>query len=300
MQLALWVSGLDSPEETATWLHSEGVTAVEVDYRFFIESQPAFIERAVQALRDANVKIWSVHAPFGGDHNLSHLDESKRRDAVRMHIRVLNAIADTGANVLIIHPGVHAEEGDIPRMSEVALRSLEELLPVAEDMGVRLALENMLPDHPGAYAPELRTMVERFESPWLGICFDTGHAHVCGNMLEQFEALQDLIITFHIHDNDGTRDMHLPPGYGTVDWVGFVNLLKRMNFPDPIVIEAGSWQNAGHRWLAREVEALLKHGPLLFTGPHGKRVVMRCSECGHILFGTRERFFCRCTSAQMV
>jgi len=35
--------------------------------------------------------------------------------------------------------------------------------------------------------------------------------------------LKEHIFNFHIHDNDGTRDMHLQPPYGSIDWEEFIH-----------------------------------------------------------------------------
>ena len=34
------------------------------------------------------------------------------------------------------------------------------------------------------------------------------------------------IVTCHLHDNDGSRDQHLPPGKGNIDWNRISGLLK--------------------------------------------------------------------------
>ena len=53
------------------------------------------------------------------------------------------------------------------------------------------------------------------------------------------EVLKDLIITFHLADNDGTRDMHLQPPYGTIPWDDFLSVFRTMDFPCPCRRETG-------------------------------------------------------------
>ncbi len=296
MRFAICSGGLESPAETIAQWRAQNVTTIEAPPNFFLDADEATIKAAAQAFRDAGIAVRSVHAPFGGDNNLSHLDAEKRRGAIEMHKRVLQRVGWAGVQLIIVHPSVASKDEDIPEMSRVIVDSLAELVPVAEENGVKLALENMLPRHPGSDCAQLRSFVTQIHSPWLGVCFDTGHAHVSAKMTGAFassaagfEILKDLVITFHLHDNDGTRDMHLPPGYGTVNWNDFAASLRDMNFTEPITIESPSWAGSGFAHLQRETGALLTHGQLTVNG-----WLARCPRCGHQLFGTTTNAFCLC------
>jgi len=296
MEIAVHTWGapvLPKPEETIPQLKAEGVTAIEAGYHFFVTYPESVVERNAQLFRQAGIQIWSVHLPFGDAHNLSHLDETARRRAVEYHKYVLERIALAGASVAVIHPGAEAKEEEIPRMIPLLLDSLEELLPVAERLGVRLGLENMLPHHPGSDFQELRQVVEELGSEWLGVCFDTGHAYVSGQLKEAMEGLKDLIITFHLADNDSTRDMHLQPPYGTIPWDDFLSIFRTMNFQSPIVVEARPWRGDGYGQLIREVNALLE-GRLLEVDVGGTPSRVLCLRCGHLRFGTIEDSWCAC------
>jgi sugar phosphate isomerase/epimerase len=125
------------------------------------------------------------------------------------HQKLLQKVGMAGVEMVIVHHGVAEDNKEnLKTMSSLIVESLAELVVVAEQEGVKLALENMLPKHPGSDGEELLNMVKQIDSPWLGVCFDSGHAHVAGDMQKHFETLKDSIITFHIQDNDGTRDMH--------------------------------------------------------------------------------------------
>jgi len=295
MEIAVHTWGapvLPKPEETIPQLRAEGVTAIEAAPRFFVTYPESRVERNSRLFTQAGIRIWSVHAPFGDSHNLSHLEPTRRR-AVEYHKYVLKRIALAGASIAVIHPGANAGKEEIPRMIPLLLDSLEELLPVAERLGVRLGLENMLPHHPGADFRELRQVVEEIGSRWLGVCFDTGHAHVSGQVKEGMEVLKDLIITFHLADNDGTRDMHLQPPYGTIPWDDFLSVFQTMDFQSPIVVEARCWQGDGRGQLIREVTALME-GKLLKVNVGGIPSKVQCLRCGHMRFGTVRDSWCAC------
>ena len=121
-------------------------------------------------------------------------------------------------------------------------KALGRLAPIAEELDVTIALENLAPVFPGpdllSFSPALvRTVANRIGSEAVGICLDIGHANIVAGLrhadpLEQIELALDRTVAFHIHDNLGARwgnadppefdplrlDLHLPPGRGSVPW----------------------------------------------------------------------------------
>ncbi|MFQ6040478.1 MAG: sugar phosphate isomerase/epimerase family protein, partial [Candidatus Poribacteria bacterium] len=260
MKLAIVTSIRQTVAETILYLDENGLEAIECGYQHFIDSNNQSLRELRKGFADSGKRIWSVHAPFGKGSNLSAIDDEERAKALEMDQKLLQKVGMAGVEALVIHPGVAEDnEENLRTMSSLIVESLSELVVAAEQEGVKLALENMLPKHPGSDGEELLNMVKQIDSPWLGVCFDSGHAHVAGDMRKHFETLKDSIITFHIQDNDSTRDMHLQPGYGTTNWRDFADVLNTMNFTDPIVIEAAPWGGAGAKWMLKEVTALLEN-----------------------------------------
>lgn len=294
MQFAVCIWGLDKPEETARNLSGQGITAVESGPKFFIERDEETIERAARTFREAGIEIFSVHAPFGEQEDLSALDPNVRRSAINAHRNLLEKVALAGAKVMIVHPGRHASAEDIPKMEEVLPSSLEEVLEAAERTGVKLALENMLPDHPGYSSETIRRIVEEINSPFLGVCFDTGHAHVNEEgEITAFDNLKELIVAFHLQDNDSTHDMHLQPPYGTVNWDELVVMIRGLNFRDPMAVEAMPWGGTDFRMMLREVKALFEDG-VMEVELNGLKVKAICPRCGRYAFRFGEGWFCGC------
>jgi len=64
----------------------------------------------------------------------------------------------------------------------------------------------------------------------VGFCLDTGHANLAeaipetslapakSGIEQAFEAFGDRLVEMHLHDNHGSRDEHLWPGDGDIDW----------------------------------------------------------------------------------
>jgi len=61
----------------------------------------------------------------------------------------------------------------------------------------------------------------------------------------------------HLHDNDGTKDEHLLPGHGTVDWSSYMVELGRCGYRRPLMFEAGG--PGGYEEVFRELVRVGNH-----------------------------------------
>lgn len=259
VKLAVLAGGLDDPHKAVDGLVAEGVEAIEAGADFFQKNGPGMIAEAARVLHDGGVAIRSVHSPFGNENSLSAPDKDVRARAVETHAELLRRCAYAGVSVVIAHPGTSEAPERVPEMIEWCKQSLTSLAPVAEQTRVSIGLENMLPKHPGTTGEELLDILDAVDSPALGICFDTGHAHCNGTMREVFEAVKDRVITFHLADNDGVGDLHFQPPYGTINWIDFVSVFRTIEYDDFMTVETPPWAGGGHRQLIDQVSALLNH-----------------------------------------
>lgn len=283
MQIGVAVGRIDREtleDDLRVWSEA-GIAAIESDYPPLLENPVRVLEGWAQAFRDAGIRFWSVHAPFGGQNNLSHPERQVRHRAVEFHKFVLERTRAVGAGTLIVHPSSSAQTGIGQAKAWDLLRaSLDELLPVAEELGIVLAVENMLPEAPiGGDPAELNRFIAAFFTPHLRLCFDTGHAHIAGNVFLWLESVLPSVATFHLADNEKTQDLHLQPGYGTVPWDLLSPLLGQADFP--LIVEAFRWQNVSWRRFREEVEAVLK-GQVVTVEVDGQRGIARCLRCGHL------------------
>jgi sugar phosphate isomerase/epimerase len=177
-------------------------------------------------LDDTRLRLHSLHAPIAGGYaggawtdglSLAAADESRRKAAVEETLATLDVAAAVPYQVLVVHCGVptpHAAPGDNHRGSLV--RSLEELSPVAQRYGVKLAVE-VIPNELSTPSA-LVDMIESEIDADLGICMDVGHARLMGDVVDAIETCSGHLITTHLHDNRGRSDEHLVPGKGAIDW----------------------------------------------------------------------------------
>ena len=214
-----------------------GVQQVFVPATSLRELQPGAAVRASEiaaALASTGVHAHTVHGLFDNRRNLGEVDERRRAEAVRLHARTLQVAADLGADNVVLHlETTHSEAIEV-----AARRSLDQLLPAAERLQVQIALETLPPKYYGGQIDHLNQLLSAYPTPWLGVCLDTGHAALAGGPQHWIQSLPRRIITLHLHDNDGARDQHLPPGMGIIDWPGTLQALRAIGYDGPLVSEA--------------------------------------------------------------
>jgi len=193
------------------------------------------------ALRQSGLRVNAHHSFFGPQVDVSSADPALLRTARQVHARHLQVAAKLGAAFYILHPA--AEPPDQPGR-ERAMRvgrlcdSLAELAAVAGRSGIAIALENMLPPYAGDRGGDLVAALTAVRSDALGLCFDTGHAHIAGDAVAAARILLPYTITIHAQDNHGESDEHLFPGQGTVDWRGFVRAYDEAGCTAPWLFES--------------------------------------------------------------
>jgi sugar phosphate isomerase/epimerase len=187
--------------------------------------------------REAGLTVENIHLPFD---DMNHLWEDTPAGAECFH--TLEQCLERCAHEQIPVAVMHAEQGKTPAaMSELGFLRFERLARRAEQLGVKIALENMRRAH---QIERAEMLLERLDSPNFGICFDAGHWHA---RLKEFDWLSrwpERIIALHLHDNldvvtgEGD-DLHWIPGNGTIDWAALMpRLPQRLSValelePDP-------------------------------------------------------------------
>jgi sugar phosphate isomerase/epimerase len=170
------------------------------------------------------VKFHSMHSPIYMSNdfrsgapplNIVDLDKRSRIDAMDEIKRAIEVAEYMPFRFLVQHIG-RTDEVDDPRKFEAALSSIEHLRAFARPVGVSLLVENT----PNELAtPErLKELLHALHYPDLGVCFDTGHAHLMSTVHQALGVLEDRVCSTHVHDNQGDRDSHLWPGQGKIDW----------------------------------------------------------------------------------
>jgi sugar phosphate isomerase/epimerase len=234
----------------------------------------AAIRELEDSLSDTGLRLHSIHAPIAeelrggrwkGPYSIASANAAVRELAVAEAQAALAIARHVAVNFLVVHVGVPDSQGPDASLnrSDAARRSIEELARAAESVGVRLALEVM----PNALStPErLVSFIEDdIEASGLGICFDFGHAHVMGDVLDAVEAASEHLVTTHVHDNRGRSDDHLLPFEGSIPWDPTLMALQKIGFEGAFVFELAATATPRHT-LERAAQARQRFETLLTT-----------------------------------
>jgi sugar phosphate isomerase/epimerase len=197
--------------------------------------------------RSNALTAWSMHAPIYADAemgrsgppalNLLHMERASRIEAMDEIKRALETAEQIPFRNLVIHLGDKDDEWS-PRTAEYAFTALEHLGAFARPLGVRPLVENLfneptMPEH-------LIEILEIGHLDQIGVCLDLGHAHITVGVPAAIGTLGGRIVQVHAHDNNGTKDEHLLPGDGAIDWPATVAALNALAEPPAVVLELSS------------------------------------------------------------
>ncbi len=113
---------------------------------------------------------------------------------------------------------------------------------IAEEFDVNIFIENS----PDIDAGPISTLMKRINDPRIGVCLDIGHANYSNMPIKQwFEELGEWIGYFHISDNLGIYDDHLPLGEGAVDWDEVDELWRALDRKTYMTLEVNGFVTAG-------------------------------------------------------
>jgi sugar phosphate isomerase/epimerase len=227
---------------------AHGFEAVEV---FAVKSHFDYRDRRAaialaEWLDDTRLTLHSMHAPIARDYvkgawkdglTLAAADESRRKAAVEETLATLEVAAAVRYSTLVVHGGVPEPHGGAADNHLASLvRSLEELSPVAQRYGIRLAVE-VIPNAlstPSALVDLIESDIDAVD---LGICMDVGHARLMGDVIDAIETCSGHLISTHLHDNRGRNDDHLVPGKGVIDWDATLLALQKIGYDEVWMLE---------------------------------------------------------------
>ena len=62
----------------------------------------------------------------------------------------------------------------------------------------------------------------------MGLVFDVGHSNLNGETHLFIDSFSREITHIHLHDNDGSHDLHLGIGHGNIDWERLASTFTRL------------------------------------------------------------------------
>lgn len=242
-----------------TMTQAEGVRRMVDKGAVRVPSVHSFCPIPVGANR-GHPELWELSSP----------DERERESAVRhMHTTMVFA-AGMGASCVVAHAGnVRFWRAITPRLvaarqdarwseeqyerlkmrlllkrerrAESHLRALEasldELVPLARQQKVRLALELLPAWESIPHEREMEQLLKRYPGDAFAYWHDMGHGAIRENLgfsahLHSLRKLAPRMAGMHVHDVEPPARDHLPPGQGKIDFKAFKEVLR----PDLLLV----------------------------------------------------------------
>lgn len=199
---------------------------------------------------DCGLVINQCHAPFG----FNYSDPAGFGYFGKMVRRSLEAAGIMGAENIVVHPlhyRRYRENAAFVHFENVKM--YQSMLPAAKECGVTICAENMwqwssdhtkiLPDE-CSFPDEFSFLIDEVGGQNFGACLDLGHAALTAQDVgwTTAEFIRKLgrkrLKALHVHDNDGTNDMHTAPYLGTADWDEITKALKKIKYEGDFTLEA--------------------------------------------------------------
>lgn len=202
------------------------------------------VRDVAQWFGDQGIRLHSLHAPLYSDFDwgksggapvsVTHLVKRLRIDSMDEIKRAIEVAERLPFRYLVLHMGVFEEEYDL-RKFDAAFTCIEHLKIFAKERGAQILLENI----PNELASPERLIhfinYTRMED--LKVCFDTGHAHMTGDVQSAFQTLKSRIVSTHVHDNQKEKDDHLMPFDGGINWEQTVHDFSGEDGKFPVLFE---------------------------------------------------------------
>lgn len=233
-----------TPVETQiTRLYDAGFRALDMNFwdwchdaesPFVKPGWEEWVGRIADTAARLNIRFVQAHA-----HVYSFYREPDARDKYELLERSLRGAAMLGIPWVVFHPSKTLDV-DVDRAIEDNVAYFRPLADLAQELGTGIALENMSRlDHGFTTGGQLARLIDALDSPAVGACWDTGHAHLAGvDQVKELHELGGRLRALHVQDNDARTDGHTAPFFGTIDWAALMGALKDINFPGPFTFEA--------------------------------------------------------------
>jgi sugar phosphate isomerase/epimerase len=159
----------------------------------------------------------TIHAPTV-DLNPASVNVGIREETVKQLHETIDLAASIDASTVTTHPGYvkRINQRLTKRSLELALKSLENWAQYAEDVGIEPSVENM-PYNSKYFCTDAVQHKLFVETCGTSATIDVGHAHT-NDAIKEFLHADFHVTYYHVSDNNGQRDQHLPIGKGTIDW----------------------------------------------------------------------------------
>jgi sugar phosphate isomerase/epimerase len=196
----------------------------------FIETDELPKEKKPEVIRKNNLILENVHFPFSDINNI-WIDSLNGQELLNNFIEYIDECKTHEIPTAVMH----VSSGDNPPpFNQLGLDRFKIIIEKAEKENINIALENLR-------KPEyLDFIYKNIKSEKLKFCYDSGHENCFTPNYNFLDKYNDKLVALHLHDNDGTKDQHLLPFNGTINWKNIMEKLRNIEYKGSLALEIDS------------------------------------------------------------
>ncbi|MBR6300442.1 MAG: sugar phosphate isomerase/epimerase [Clostridia bacterium] len=190
------------------------------------------------------VTFYQSHLPFRS-RLFPHEDAAEVQKLLDMTMRAVEIAGIAHVKWAVVHPieDIHTPAECFEAHIKANHEFYAPVIKRAHELGVGIAFENV-PSFTtkrrfGGTADELIALIDSYNSPLVGACWDFGHANLIYGDLQSYgiRKMGKRIKALHFADNYGSRDDHLPPFVGNIKWEDVMRALAEIEYDGCLVLE---------------------------------------------------------------
>lgn len=182
----------------------------------------------------------TVHAPFAGI-NIAVPSPVLRRTILKRLKKSIFYAGQLDCRLWLFHPGLQTGVSHFyPGLDwQLNLDSVRALLKIGRKEGVEIAIENVPKPVPFIMkdAQDFSRFYDELNDD-IGLVLDVAHANLNRQIQDFIRRFSEKIVHMHVSDNDGTNDLHLGIGYGTIDWESVAKAVKKTKYNNVVMLES--------------------------------------------------------------
>ena len=217
---------------------------------------PKQVERIKIAAENASIEIHSVmnianwKYPFSSD---NPSDISKGIKGMETSLQTAKA---WGADTVLLVPAVVNPKTSYRDAYMRSQTHIHKLLPLAKEMGIVIAIENVW--NKFLLSPlEFARYVDEFDSPYLQAYFDVGNIVLYGYPQDWIRTLKDRIRKFHIKGFDAERKQFVNIRDGSIDWPDVRRAIDEIGYSGYITAELSQGNESYLRDVSKRIDLII-------------------------------------------
>ncbi|MBL4700936.1 MAG: sugar phosphate isomerase/epimerase [Phycisphaeraceae bacterium] len=242
--------------------------AVGTEGALHVQMSASELQKIADQISQSGMQVPTVAAGLSWGCNPLSNDPEIRKRSIEIHAQALRCTAAVGAKAMLMVPGVVGgpmSGGNFVRYDHALERAgvaMEALLPVAQEVGVDLCLENVW--NGLFYSPvEFASFIDSFKSNRLGVYFDVGNVLGYHQYPPHWIELLGKRIK-RVHIKDYTEAFGFVGAYsfcslgtGQVPWEESIKALKAIGYDQTVVAEMMPWEPGLLARTSREMDRIL-------------------------------------------